>query len=144
MKKISQLALVLFALSASAQQDFSKFKWRNRILVFSAPSLSDEAFRSQWNSFTEQSKKLEDRNLLLFVLVKGKIYDKELKPTSNFDVSALRKKYDLPASYSGLVLIGKDGGSKLKRNYPIEPRVVYEAIDQMPMRQREMRENIED
>lgn len=144
MKKLSQLALILFAMSASAQQDFSKFKWRNRILLFSAPSLSHEAFKNQWDIFKNQSKKLEDRNLLLFALIKGRIYDKDLKAVSNYDVSALRKKYGLPSSYEGLVLIGKDGGAKTKKNYPVEPQSIYETIDQMPMRQREMRENIDD
>lgn len=144
MKKLSQLALILFAISASAQQDLSKFKWRNRILLFSAPSLSHEAFKNQWDTFKNQSKKLEDRNLLLFALVKGRIYDKNLKAVSNYDVAALRKKYNMPASFEGLVLIGKDGGTKNKRNYPVEPQFIFETIDKMPMRQQEMRENIDD
>lgn len=143
MKKLTQLALVLFAVHATAQQDFSKYKWRNRILLFSAPSLSDTHFKSQWETFTGQTKKIEDRNILLFVMVKGRLYDKDLKPLSGFDVSALRKRYEVANSYNGLVLIGKDGGSKLRREYPVEPQTIFANIDQMPMRQREMKENID-
>jgi len=144
MKMISSLALFLFAMHAAAQQDFSKFKWRNRILLFSAESLSDENFTAQFKSFMDSQKKLEDRNLILFTLIKGRIYDKDLKPVSHYDTAALRKKYDIGGSFSGLVLIGKDGASKLKKNFPVEPRTIFETIDQMPMRQKEMRENIDD
>ncbi|HEA28589.1 MAG TPA: DUF4174 domain-containing protein [Leeuwenhoekiella sp.] len=129
---------------ANAQQDFSKYKWRNRILLFSATSLNEESFTAQFKSFLDSPKKLDDRNLILLTLIKGRVYDKDLKPVSNYDAAALRKKYDMNASFSGLVLIGKDGGAKLKKNFPVEPKVIFEAIDQMPMRQKEMRENIDD
>ena len=144
MKTISSLALILFSMHAAAQQDFSKFKWRNRILLFSAESLNDEGFTAQFKMFMENQKKLEDRNLTLFTLVKGRIYDKDLKPMSNYDVAALRKKYDMGSGFTGLVLLGKDGGVKLRKSFPVEPKVIFEAIDQMPMRQKEMRENIDD
>ncbi len=144
MKTISSLALFLFAMHAAAQQDFSKYKWRNRILLFSAESLTDENFTVQFKSFLDNHKKLEDRNLIMFTLIKGRIYDKDLKPVSHYDVALLRKKYNIVSSFNGLVLIGKDGVTKLKKNFPVEPRVVFETIDQMPMRQKEMRENIDD
>lgn len=144
MKVLPKIALFLFALSSSAQADLSRYKWRNRILLFSASSLQDDTFRNQWSAYQDNPKKIEDRNLLLFVLVKGRMYDKDLKPITTFKVPELRKKYDLPASFEGLVLIGKDGGVKLKKSYPVEPKVIFDNIDQMPMRQREMRENIDD
>lgn len=144
MKTISSLALFLFAIHAAAQQDFSKCKWRNRILLFSAESLNDENFMAQFKPFMDNQKKLEDRNVILFTLVKGRIYDKDLKPVSHYDVAALRKNYNIGASFNGAVLIGKDGATKLKKNFPVEPRFIFETIDQMPMRQKEMRENIDD
>ncbi len=131
-------------MTIQAQQDFSKYKWRNRILVFSSPSLSNEVFKDQLDSFLSTPKKLDDRNLLIFILVKGRIYDHNLNSVSHFDVSAVRKKLNMPVSYEGLILIGKDGASKLKKEYPVDPKQIYEAIDQMPMRQKEMRENIDD
>tara|TARA_R110002020_G_scaffold293535_5_gene509108 strand:+ start:28642 stop:29076 length:435 start_codon:yes stop_codon:yes gene_type:complete len=144
MSKIPQIAIILFALTTQAQQDFSKYKWRNRILLFTTTSLDNEDFKKQWESFLDKPKKLEDRNLLLFVLCKGRIYDHELKPVSHFDVAALRKLYGLPANHEEVVLIGKDGGSKFKKSYVFDSALVFENIDKMPMRQREMRENIDD
>ena len=39
MKTLTNLALFLFAIASTAQEDFSKYKWRNRILVLSTTSL---------------------------------------------------------------------------------------------------------
>lgn len=140
----TNFALFLFALSASAQEDFSKYKSRNRILVFSTTSLQNESFKEQWDLFKASSKKLDDRNIILFVVSKGRIYDKDLKVVPSYHIAPLRKKYQIALGYEGITLIGKDGGVKFQKQYAIEPRLIFEVIDQMPMRQREMRENIDD
>jgi hypothetical protein len=45
-----------------------------------------------------------------------------------------------PGSFA-VVLIGKDGGVKRKDSKPIDPKVLFETIDTMPMRRQEMRTN---
>lgn len=44
-----------------------------------------------------------------------------------------------PAGFS-VVLIGKDGGEKLRRTTPLPPADLFALVDAMPMRQAEMRE----
>lgn len=144
MKPSTNLALTLFSMSAGAQEDFSKLKWRNRVIIFSTQSLKDELFVSQWNSFKSSSKKLDDRNILLFALSKGRVLDKELKVIPSYLIAPLRKKYNIPQTYEGITLIGKDGGVKLQKPLNTEARIFFEAIDQMPTRQQEMRPNIDD
>lgn len=144
MKTISNLALVMFSMTAGAQEDFSKLKWRNRVIVFSTQNLKDEAFVTQWTNFKNSTKKLEDRNILLFALSKGRVLDKELKVIPSYLIAPLRKKYNIPQTYEGITLIGKDGGVKLQKPMHTEPKVFFEAIDQMPTRQQEMRSNIDD
>lgn len=144
MKALSQLALILFAMNLQAQHDFSKLKWRNRIILLSATSLSAENYKAQISALMDNPKKLDDRNLLIFTLIKAKIYDRDGKVVMNYDVAELRKKYDLNISYEGLVLIGKDGTSKLKKTFPVDPALIFATIDKMPMRRTEMRENLED
>jgi hypothetical protein len=39
------------------------------------------------------------------------------------------------------VLVGKDGGNKLRKPFPWDVREISRSIDKMPMRQREIREN---
>ena len=133
---------IFISMSTSAQQDFSKLKWKNRIIVFNTPSLSNEDFKNQWDAFMEFPKKISDRNILLFVLVKGKIYDNDLRLIQKMEVAEIRKKYQLTQSYPGFILIGKDGGVKSRKEYFIDPKDVFLNIDQMPMRQQEMKQNI--
>ena len=129
MKNVTNLALFLFALSAGAQEDFSKYKSRNRILIFSTTSLQSEVFKEQWQLYKASSKKLDDRNLLMFALSKGRIYDKDLRVVPSYLIAPLRKKYQIPLSYEGFTLIGKDGGVKIQKAYPVEPRFIFEVID---------------
>jgi hypothetical protein len=44
-----------------------------------------------------------------------------------------------PAAFS-VVLIGKDGGEKLRQTTPLTPADLFALVDAMPMRQAEMRE----
>jgi hypothetical protein len=46
----------------------------------------------------------------------------------------------VPSSAFSLILVGKDGGIKLKRSDQVDLREVFELIDSMPMRQNEMRQ----
>jgi len=39
-----------------------------------------------------------------------------------------------------VILIGKDGELKLRKELPVELSEIFSVIDAMPMRQREMRE----
>ena len=144
MKTLTNISLVLFALTASAQNDFSKYKWRNRIVVFSTTSLETESFVTHWQYMKNSTKKIEDRNIQLFVLAKGRLYDKDLKVVSGFQVGPLRQKYQIPNTYEGITLIGKDGGVKFQKTFPLDVKIIFETIDQMPMRKSEMRENIDD
>lgn len=52
---------------------------------------------------------------------------------------ALRERFGPKSGHLVLVLVGKDGGEKMRARGLIEMRRFFERIDQMPMRRREMR-----
>ena len=53
----------------------------------------------------------------------------------------LRRRYDVSVDKPfALLLIGKDTGVKMRREGPVPMAEVFNLIDSMPMRQREMRE----
>jgi len=41
--------------------------------------------------------------------------------------------------FQGIILIGKDGGVKLRKTYIVEANEVFDLIDLMPMRRSEMK-----
>ena len=53
----------------------------------------------------------------------------------------LRGSFHVPADEFAIVLIGKDGGEKLRRHTPLTVRELNAVIDAMPMRQQEMRKH---
>lgn len=91
------------------------------------------------------------RNLLLFG--KGKAEHKEqlslLKQDSIgmaerdlviiiVEEEAEYKEYNVIPNQFTLLLIGKDGGEKLRSTKPVEIETIFTLIDSMPMRQAEM------
>jgi hypothetical protein len=53
---------------------------------------------------------------------------------------AIRDHFSVPSNKFSLILVGKDGGIKLKRHDHVSLEEVFELIDSMPMRQSEMRQ----
>lgn len=51
-----------------------------------------------------------------------------------------RGRYGVAEDEFAVVLIGRDGGEKLRASAPVSPAELFGKIDEMPMRRREMRE----
>lgn len=56
------------------------------------------------------------------------------------EATSLRDRFDVGSGMFTAVLVGKDGGEKFRSRNPIPPQDLFERIDAMPMRRREMRE----
>jgi hypothetical protein len=52
-----------------------------------------------------------------------------------------RREFGIGRGDFAVVLVGKDGGEKLRSTEPLRSRDLLDRIDAMPMRRREMREN---
>ena len=55
----------------------------------------------------------------------------------------MRARYGIDPTRFSLILVGKDGGEKRRESAATAPALVFGQIDQMPMRQREMKEEAE-
>lgn len=51
-----------------------------------------------------------------------------------------RERYGVAASEYAVILVGRDGGEKLRRASPISAEELFATIDEMPMRRRELRD----
>jgi hypothetical protein len=109
-----------------------KYRWKKRILIIF----------SQDNNFTEEQKrllKLEktgliERDMILFG------FREEQTPFSTEQSRNLDKlQKSLSAKDQTIILIGKDGYVKSKWMKIIDPKEIFEIIDAMPMRKREMK-----
>lgn len=127
MKDIILMAASLLVAAPSFAQDDPKLEdylWKNRPIVVFADTPEDARFKLQMDYLERRMEELEERDVVI------------LTDTDPSLESELREALH-PRGFS-LVLIGKDGGVKLRKPSPWTVREIIRTIDKMPMRQQEM------
>ena len=102
------------------------YKNRNRILLIFAPSPTDGAYLEQRQLLGGAEDGLRKRDLVVLELLEGE------------QARALKDALRVSDNVFAVVLIGKDGGEKERFYEPVQPAALFNIIDQMPMRRREM------
>jgi hypothetical protein len=83
---------------------------------------------------------VKDRDLVVFEVLERDSARMNMAPIDRQTADSFRKRFSVPPNTFCLILVGKDGGIKLKRHDQASLEAVFELIDSMPMRQREMRQ----
>ena len=133
---LSLLFILLLTFVGSAQ-DLKKYQWQNRIVLLKAVHLDSDKLQNQLTLLLSNTQNLKDRDLLIFIVTDTSVYD-DAKTKTELSSSAIIKNYDM-AGFNGLLLIGKDGGVKLRKGFIVYPKTIYDLIDGMPMRKKEIR-----
>ena len=127
--------------NAGAQaMDLSRYQWKNRLLFVFAPDRSYPMYTALHNSLAAQAAEVADRDLVVF-----EVLDSD-RSSTNKDIidpetaRRLREKFDVDRGDYAVILVGKDGGTKLKRQGRTALKDIFALIDSMPMRQEEMRQ----
>ncbi len=82
----------------------------------------------------------EERDLRFVLLVDGRTGWIDGERLTEGSVKRLwQRTRNESQALPGCVLIGKDGGIKLRESCPVELGLIFARIDGMPLRQREMR-----
>jgi hypothetical protein len=105
-----------------------------------APQRSHPFFADLQKQITSQTDGVSDRDLVVF-----KIFDtgQSFMNSTQIDAQAaegIRRQFDVPLGIFTVILVGKDGGVKLRVNDPVKLADIFGLIDSMPMRQQEMRQ----
>ncbi|MFB6099577.1 MAG: DUF4174 domain-containing protein [Salinibacter sp.] len=122
-------------------------QWSHRLLFVFAATDTSEAFTRQADAFEGHDAGFQDRDLLLLTVVgaeQGTVRsrpDTEPRPLTEEAARRLRDRFGVPPEAFRVVLVGKDGTEKRRDAEPVSPRSVFDTIDAMPMRQREMRKS---
>jgi hypothetical protein len=120
--------------------DLTQFQWKNRLLLLFAPDSSHPSFQHLQNQIIDQKSEVKDRDLVVFsVLVEGSS-QMNTTPIDRREAESIRERFAVPPNDFRLILIGKDGGIKLKREDPVDLAEVFGLIDSMPMRINEMQQ----
>ena len=108
----------------AAEISLSDFLWIHRPIIVLADSPDDPRFIKQMSLLRADLAELAERDVII------------LTDTNPSLKSALRKQLR-PRGFM-LVLIGKDGGVKLRKPFPWNVREISRVIDKMPMRRQEV------
>lgn len=131
-----QLTIFFIAMgmvSTLKAQQLGDLRWQYRVLIIMDPN-NNPAARAQLKSFDMHTAEMQKRDLLLFQFNGRELLDQRGNPTP----MGIR---ELPSpAYEGVILIGKDGGVKFRKPFPVAPSDVFKRIDEMPMRRSEVRD----
>lgn len=133
------MALFAYNPTDAISMDLARFEWKNRLLLIFAPDDMHPHYERIGAEINAQSAEIRDRDLVVF-----EIFDKDpskmnASPLSPADVNALRMHFGISRQKYALILVGKDGGVKLKRDNRVPLSEIFKLIDSMPMRKNEMR-----
>ena len=122
-------------------------QWEHRLLFVFAPSDTSEALVQQEDAFVEHDAGFRDRDLLLLTVTgadrgtRRTVPGADPKSLTEAAARRLRERFDVAPDVFRVVLVGKDGTEKRRDAEPVTTRSIFDTIDAMPMRQREMRES---
>ena len=149
-KKYLCTTLLLFVVVTMAAQGngqdkirLKDYQWKNRLILAFSPSTKDKGYRAFAKDIALQAEEVMDRDLLVFQILESgetKLGNSSLPESSG---NYLREKFPIKSGIFAVLLIGKDGGVKLRREGGVELDEILSLIDTMPMRQREMREKLQ-
>lgn len=109
---------------AKMPAELKEYRWRNRLVLLFATSVDNPAYVEQRNVLEAVPEGLSERHTVV------------LTDTYPEAAGALRARFD-PQGFE-VLLIGKDGGVKLRQGQPVTAETLFATIDAMPMRQREI------
>ncbi len=118
---------LFLAIALAASPTVAQMKWERRVLIVSAPAADDPALVEQRRILAAWKTNAIARDLTIIEAVGDTVRG------AGDRAAAIRRKYRLPATFTA-ILIGKDGGEKLRSAKPFPAAVLEQTIDAMPMR----------
>ena len=126
--------------AAAQAPDLSQYRWKNRLLLIFAPNRSHLLFDGLHQSLAARETEVADRDLVIFEIFESAPSSINKAVIDSDSAHWLRERFDVQPGKFTVVLIGKDGGIKLKRGDRTNLEAIFGLIDSMPMRREEMRQ----
>ena len=96
------------------------YRWKARVLLVFAPRADAPALAEQRRFLEKEKTGLRERDLVVLELTDGA------------KAETLRRQFNIRPENFTAILIGKDGGEKLRKSAPVSPKEIFDLIDAMP------------
>lgn len=119
-------------------QSLSQHEWKNRVILLFAPAFENSSLQKQMATFQKDIEGLKDRKLIIYQITPNDI-EREGNILEESTSSDWFKKFVVPKNEFTFILIGLDGGKKMRSSKIVSLGQLFRKIDQMPMRRAEIR-----
>jgi hypothetical protein len=140
MKKILTGLLFWVGICMGYGQTFTLkyYQWKQRVLLVFTPDATQPLLQQQLNEINQDKTGYSERDLVVIRIYATTMEIGEEKPgVSSAVVQQLRTEFQVDADAFCVILLGKDGGEKLRSTKVIPTRKLFDVIDAMPMRKNE-------
>ena len=120
-------------------QSLSKHEWNDRLILLLVEDEENDLFQKQLRAFRTEADGMQDRKLVVYQ-IRSNAYTKGLKPAKEWkSATTVYSSYKKSTAPFELLLIGLDGGIKLRQSTFLSTQDLFAIIDGMPMRRAELR-----
>ena len=119
----------------------SSHLWKDRVLIVVASSPSNIGYKSQEQLLLKDKKGMKERDVVIYRLYFDHWLDPQNSLIDKEKADAIYQKYAIDPNIFSVLLIGKDGGVKMRKDDIVSTRELFQLIDRMPMRRQEMQEH---
>jgi len=130
----------LFGTRDAVSMDLNQFQWKNRLILIFAPQKEDLLLNALQTELANQKVEVSERHIVVFKIFETGPSFMESTQIDSRTAEAIRQQFDVAPGGFTCILVGKDGGVKLRRISPVKLNEIFTLIDSMPMRQQGMRQ----
>ena len=112
---------------------------QSRPLLVFAPRAADAQLEIQMRTLEEHAAQAADRQIVVIAIPYDSPSPSEAS-LADAEARAVRRRFNVAPADFAVILLGKDGGEKLRSTRPLSMDKLSATIDAMPMRQDEMRQ----
>ncbi|MGA1802743.1 DUF4174 domain-containing protein [Rhizobium sp. HT1-10] len=126
------VAAIMASQASATMDELRKYEWKNRVVVLFGGS-GDQKLARQVELLRSHEKDLANRDMVVITVIGD-----EVRPVygdaTGVDARKLRQQAGIEGNAFEAVLIGKDGGVKLRSSEVVTDEAMFGLIDRMPMR----------
>lgn len=139
MKSTIMLFIALFAMSSHSQsQNLSSHQWEDRLVLILTDDNNNAVYQKQVQELYSDQQGLEDRKLVIYTILPDQFKRDDRESEDWIQSGELYGEYKKSEGSFEILLIGLDGGVKLRQNEFLPNDELFGRIDQMPMRRNEI------
>ena len=127
------------SLNARTTTSLTALRDNSRPLLIFAPKANDLQLKMQLHYLQVNPSAVTQRDIMAIAIPITGVAPTPITLTSA-DAQSARQRFGVAPEDFLVILLGKDGGEKIRSNKPVTLEMLTEIIDAMPMRQDEMKQ----